>query len=119
KYGLWSGTSPGAGFLPAVSGGLLIFFSIWILTTPVVIKEGALQKRAFYPIAAAVLGLGLIPVLGFILSMGLFVFLWLLVLEKFSVIKATAIGVCSTLFIYFVFKVWLTVPFPKGLLNIL
>lgn len=119
KYGLWAGTAPGAGFLPMVVGLMLIIFSIWILTTPVVYKEGALQKKAFYPVIASILGLASVSIFGLIISMGLFVLLWLLILEKFSIFKATIIGVCATLFIYFVFKVWLMVPFPKGLLGIL
>lgn len=98
---------------------MLIGFSIWILQTPVVYKEGALQRRAFYPVLATVLALASVSVLGLIISMGLFVFFWLIILEKFSLPKATTIGACSTLFIYVVFKVWLMVPFPKGLLGII
>ena len=119
KYGLWGDTSPGAGFMPAIVGIMLIVFSIFILRTPVVFKAGALQKRAFYPMIAAVLALASVSLFGMVISMGLFVLLWLLILERFSFVKSATIGIGATVFVYFVFRVWLMVPFPKGLLGIL
>jgi len=119
EYGLWTGTSPGAGFMPAIVGIMLILFSLMILKTPAVYKPGALQKKTFYPVIAAVLALASVYLVGLIIAMGLFVLLWLLILEKFTLIKSAVFGVSATVFVYLVFKVWLMVPFPKGLLGIL
>jgi len=119
KYGFWAGTAPGAGFLPAIVGVMLIGFSVWILTTPVVYKEGALQKKAFYPVLLSIAGLLAVYVIGLILAMGLYIIVWTKFIEKLSIKKSLIVGVCATVFIYVVFKVWLMVPFPTGLLGII
>jgi hypothetical protein len=39
-------------------------------------------------------------------------------LSKYSWLKSLAVGVVFTGFIFGVFRLWLSVPFPKGLLGI-
>ncbi|MFZ5945751.1 MAG: tripartite tricarboxylate transporter TctB family protein [Bacillota bacterium] len=119
KYGLWQGTSPGAGFLPAIVGAMLIGFSIWILTTPAVYKAGSMQRKAFFPVLLSVAALAAVYVIGMILAMGAYVIFWLRHIEKLSVKKSVVIGLSATIFIYYVFRVWLMVPFPKGLLGLI
>jgi len=117
NYGFWAKITPGAGFLPSIVGVMLVGFSIWILFTPVV-KKGSLQIRAFYPAFAALLCLISIYILGLMVTITLFVILWLILIEKLTIKKAGIIGACTIVFIHFVFKVWLMVPFPKGFLGI-
>lgn len=119
EYGFWHGTAPGAGFFPTIVGLMLIGFSVWILKTPVVYKPGALQKRAFYPVIVTLLCFVSIYLVGLIISMGLMVILWLLIIEKYSIFQSVITGICATVFIYLVFRIWLMVPFPKGLLGII
>ncbi|MFZ7101799.1 MAG: tripartite tricarboxylate transporter TctB family protein [Peptococcaceae bacterium] len=119
KYGFWTGTAPGAGFFPAVVGAMLIGFSLWILTTPVVLNKGSLHIRAFYPVFIAVAGLLAVYLVGFLIAMGLLMIAWLLFVEKLSLQKSLIVAVSATVVIYFVFKVWLMVPFPTGLLGII
>ena len=45
-------------------------------------------------------------------------FLWLLLIEKYSWKKALLISVIMFVCVYGIFRLWLNVPFPKGLLNI-
>lgn len=119
-YGFWVRKGPGGGFIPIVAGAVLIVFSIVVIFTNIRDKEPChFTRKAFVPVLAMVgLGVGCY-VVGMIISMAFFVFLWLKAAEKRSVIESLLISVITTAILYGIFVMWLHVPMPKGMLRIL
>ncbi|WP_134701112.1 tripartite tricarboxylate transporter TctB family protein [Ammoniphilus sp. YIM 78166] len=115
EYGLWVNKGPGGGFLPAVMGVLLILASLILLMK----KEAkvAYQRKNFAPVFAVFIVLLFIKYLGMMIACGLFIVAWLKYLEQYSLGRASAIGIGTTVAIYLVFKVWLNVPLPTGVLG--
>lgn len=119
-YGLWVRNGPGGGFLPAVGGLMAIVFSL------VVLWKGRKEKTpseftwtAFLP-AAALLGMVFLSYLvGLIISLAVFIFLWLILAEKWKPLNSLAISLGTLTTIYCIFVLWLNVPFPKGILGLI
>jgi putative tricarboxylic transport membrane protein len=117
KYGLWVDNGPGGGFLP-VTIGLITF----ILAAVGLFKESKptvkIEKKNFLPVLGAFVMILAVQIFGMIISSGLFIIAWLLVIEKFKIKKASILGISTTAVIYFVFKFFLNIPFPQGLIGI-
>lgn len=120
KYGFWVRKGPGGGFLPILSGTMVAVFSIIMLLSDRKDKSPSeFTLMAFMP-AAGLLALALSSYLfGMVISMALYIFLWLKLFEKYKTVGSLMISVCCTTVIYFVFVLWLSVPMPKGILGIL
>lgn len=119
-YGLWVRNGPGGGFLPAVGGLMAIVFSLAVLW------KGRKEKApsgftwtAFLP-AAVLLGMVFFSYLvGLIISLAVFIFLWLILAEKWNPLNSLAISLGTSVAIYCIFVLWLNVPFPKGILGLI
>lgn len=120
NYGFWVRKGPGGGFMPVVGGTVVIIFSILVLN--ILRKEKSdfdFTWKAFIP-AGALLGMVLCSyLLGMIISMALYIFVWLKFVEKHKLLSSLLISLCVTASIYAIFIGWLSVPMPKGLLGIL
>lgn len=116
-YGFWEGNTPGAGFLPFIIGVITALLAIvgFFKNGPPSFK---VEKKNFIPVIGALLMIASISVLGMILSVLLFIILWLLFVEKFTIKRASILGVSTTLVIYVIFDTVLKVPFPKGIIGI-
>lgn len=119
-YGFWVRKGPGGGFIPVIAGAVLIVSSIVVIIMNIRDKHPVhFTRKAFIPVLAMVgLGVGCY-IFGMIISMVLFVFLWLKLAEKRSVFESLLISVITTAILYGIFVVWLHVPMPKGMLRIL
>lgn len=119
-YGLWVQNGPGGGFLPVIGGLMAILFSLAVLWKDR--KEKApsgFTWMAFLP-AAALLGMVFFSYLvGLIISIAVFIFLWLIFAEKWNPLNSLVISLGTLVAIYCIFVVWLNVPFPKGLLGLI
>ncbi|NLJ69783.1 MAG: tripartite tricarboxylate transporter TctB family protein [Firmicutes bacterium] len=121
SYGLWVRNGPGGGFLPVIGGVLTIVFSISLmLQTRKGKNEGAeFNWKAFLPAGALLVMILLSQVVGMLVSMAIFIFAWLRIMEKEGLAKSLAISLGTALVIYCVFFAWLRVPFPRGILGLI
>lgn len=118
KFGIWVEDGPSGGFLPFFIGLMTFILALFGLVSK---KSGfpeAITKRNFFPVIGVLVTILLIQIFGMIVSSGLFIIGWLVFLEKYNVKKASVIGVSTTIVIYIVFKFFLQVPFPQGLIGL-
>lgn len=117
QYSFWQNNGPGGGFLVVVVGLLCAVFSLFEIIKADKASE-AVTLRNLLPVLAIILLIASTMILGMVLSLGLLMFLWLVVIEKYSIVKATVYGVCTVGFTYVVFNVLFKIPFPTGILGI-
>lgn len=117
EYGFWVESTPGPGFLPVIIGtATMLLAAVGILkNNPPVFR---IEKKNFVPVIGALLMVASISVFGMIISILLFLVLWLLFVEKFTIKRAAILGVSTTLVIYLIFDMVLKVPFPTGVIGI-
>ena len=138
--GIWAGGRIGSGFLPLVSGSMLIICNLfWIrnmiteekktdepiekseMYISVQIKENGKKKiylsdtikyLVILPIFLIIM-VKMIEILGMYFIMTLFLFTWFMVIDKFGFLKSIVLTVCIMVVLYLVFTVWLQVPYPS------
>ena len=105
--------------MPLVCGGFLTLFCVLMLISK--IKKGekadSIDKKALLPVGAMIAILlcnYLVGLLGACIVVG---FLWLKFVEKFSWAKSLLVSVVMFAAVYGIFRLWLNVPFPTGLLG--
>ena len=119
KYGLWEEITILGGFLPAVCGAATALLSALMIRAK--IKRGdkaeSFDIKSLIPVGAMILILlcnYLVGLMGACLVISL---LWLRFVEKISWIKSILICAVFFAFMYAIFRVWLSVPLPTGLLG--
>lgn len=119
KYGWWDGISIGGGFMPIICGGLVVIFSVLMLISKIKKGEKAekFDKKAFIPVGAMILILLCNYLVGLIGACAVVAFLWLKIIEKYSWLKSALVSVILFACVYGLFRLWLNVPFPTGLLG--
>ncbi|WHH60353.1 tripartite tricarboxylate transporter TctB family protein [Petroclostridium sp. X23] len=119
-YELWVRRGPGGGFMPVLGGGLAIIFGIMAFIANSKDKSpSGFSWKAFIPVAALI---GLILgsyVFGLIISIAIYIFLWLKFMEKYNVAKSVVTGVTCAAILYGIFVAWLKVPLPSGIFELL
>ncbi|MEW9094262.1 MAG: tripartite tricarboxylate transporter TctB family protein [Clostridiaceae bacterium] len=120
KYGFWIRKGPGGGFLPVISGILAVIFAILVLTSQKNDKDKIkFNWKAFLPVIGVMSMLLISYLLGLILAIAIYVFLWLKYIEKYKTSKSLIIGSCCSIVVYGIFVLWLSVPLPTGILGLL
>lgn len=121
EYGLWVRKGPGGGFMPLVAGIAAILFAIWtmILQRNETVSPELASWHALLPIVALVGVVLFSYIIGLILSVAVFIILWLKVVERHHAKFSVLTGLVSAGIFYAVFGVWLQVPFPLGLFEYL
>lgn len=124
---LWRGISLAGGLLPAAAGGimavLLVFELIDICKNNTINREyfvNSFKEVHWKDMVPVLVGLGIlagIKLIGMFLSLTVMLFCWLKFLSGYSVKKSAIVTVCVMLFLYGVFKAWLKLPLPQGLLG--
>ena len=119
RYGLWKGISISGGFMPLLCGGLVALFSVLMLISKIKKGEKAekLDAKAFLPVGAMVAILLCNYLVGLLGACIVVAFLWLKFIEKYSVGKSLLVSVIMFAAVYGIFRLWLNVPFPEGLLG--
>ena len=119
-HGVWARARLGSGFMPALTGLMALTCSIYMLImnkNAIAEKKGAFDIKALLPIASLALTIGLSYIIGLILSLLLFIFLWFRLYEKIPCRKSAIVSIITCGIIYAIFIHWLMLPFPKGILN--
>ena len=126
RLNLGEAGSPGPGFIPFLTGCLLIFLSAIFLAKSLFFSPGTQERKGFWEgvqwdkpawVAAAMfVYVFLLPVLGFLVSTFLFlIFLGRLIRGQrwHTILIVSALSAAVT---YLVFGIWLKCQFPRGIL---
>lgn len=115
--------SMGPGFFPRITSGLLIVISIFYIIQ--LFKENAEQreqtvnKTVILKQATLLLLLALCiyltGIIGMLPSIGLFLFIILVIVEKMNWLKSLGFAILIIAIMYLLFESWLGVSLPKGL----
>lgn len=125
RIGLGEASSPGPGFIPFLTGSLLIFLSSISLIKSFVVPsnsgpakifgEGVRWDKLVLVVAALFAYIFLLPVLGYFVVTFLFLILLGKIIEPRGWKVILIISILSVVISYLVFGYWLKVQFPKGL----
>ncbi len=117
EFGFWNPLRGGTpAFMPICIATVLLITSSIMLFKSFKEKKPTFTILCFVFLAMCVATVGLSLLIGFLPASLLFVLLWLKFIEK-APWKGTLIVFASLAIIaYGVFNIWLSVPFPKGLL---
>ncbi len=129
KYDYMATYTPGPGFHPLWIGICLAVLSLALLFNTFLRKgskedeEGRLPgKKSLLRIALILLftaGFALsMTTLGFVITVALFVFVILFVLERYALFKSILYGILMSGAVLLIFRLWLDVELPKGLLGL-
>lgn len=125
---LWKGTSLAGGLLPTVISAIMILLLLFRIISQ--LRSGKVNKEYFketfqafdwkcmVPVAIGILVVLGTKLIGLFLSVTIMLFCWLKFLSGYSWKKSLLVTVCVMAILYGVFKAWLAVPLPKGLLGI-
>lgn len=119
-FGLWVRNGPGGGFLPLLAGILAIIFGGLVLREN--IKDGSrgtFNPKVLLPIGALLLIVGGSKIIGLILSIAAYLFVWLRYYEKEPLKVSVMIAIICPAVFYLVFVMWLKAPLPRGLFRYL
>jgi hypothetical protein len=113
---------PGAGMMPKLVLGLMIVFGLILVVRGSESPSIATVSWSDLPHATQVVVLttaavALYTLLGFIITMSLMLFSFLVVVERRSFLPATSFSIGVTVFAYFLFSTLLKSPLPQGLLG--
>jgi putative tricarboxylic transport membrane protein len=129
KFDYMTTYTPGPGFHPLWLGVCLGLLSLALLADTFRRKGSLKNAEKRLPEGKSLLRVGLIllftagfalsmTMLGFILTVILFVFLVLFVLERYSVFKSILYSCIMSGAIFLIFRYWLNVALPKGWLGL-
>ena len=121
--------TPGPGFHPFWLGVCLGVLSLLLLFNTFARKDRKKDIETRLPKKKSLLRVGLILLLtagfalsmtrlGFVLTVTVFVFLILFVLERYTLIKSILYSIIMSGVVLLVFRYWLNVDLPKGLLGL-
>lgn len=119
KYGFWEGGRPESGFIGVIFGTIVLVFAL-IMGLRLLIRKDLkisfqFNKSSAIPVLAAVLCVFFIYLFGIVAAVFLFIALWMRFISKYAWKKTIIVSLIFTLFVYGVFRLWLHVPFPTGI----
>lgn len=119
--------SPGAGFFPFWLGISLLVLSVVLLLNSTILKFNITEENPFPGrqallriisiLGSLLVGLLVFERLGFLLTMGLFIAVLLIIVEKYRWYSGIIISALMVFAIYGIFKIGLDVPLPPGLFH--
>jgi hypothetical protein len=127
RLGIGNLQNPGMGFLTFGASGILGILSLVLFTEATLRKEEEkakplfaekLWKRVVFVVIVLVLYSRMMPVLGYLISTFVLMFLLLGVLERKKMWLVLVSSLLSTGITYIVFSKWLNCQFPDGLFGI-
>jgi putative tricarboxylic transport membrane protein len=117
-----TGFGLGPAFLPFWTGIVLVACGLWLCAWGVVDTEVSWPSLPAFARAASGFGLLLLYALtlqpvGYLISTALFLMIAILMFEPVRPTRAFMVGIVSAAFLFFIFRVWLRVPLPGGVLS--
>ena len=122
RYPFGTPNAPGPGFLPLTIGTAFAIAALFMLIFPGSLPERVLppERAGTVRIVTTILLLGLaialLDRLGFLVVATLMMLGLLLVLDR-RPIRDVILAPCAAVLVYVIFKVWLRVPLPAGMLS--
>ncbi len=121
--------TPGPGFHPFWLGIVLGGLSLFLLFNAFLRKGDKKDPESQLPAKKSLLRVGLIVLLtagfafsmstlGFVLTVTLFVFVILFVLERYTLFKSIFYGIIMSGAVFIIFRYWLDIDLPKGLVGL-
>ena len=117
-----TGFGLGPAFLPFWTGIVLAACGLWHCARPVVDAEVTWPSARGFTRAASgfvlllLYALALQP-LGYVISTAVFLVVGILLLEPVRRARALVVGIASAAFLVLIFRVWLRIPLPGGVLG--
>jgi putative tricarboxylic transport membrane protein len=117
-----TGFGLGPAFLPFWTGIVLAACGLWLCARAAVDAEVSRPTSREFARAASgfvlllLYALALQP-LGYLISTAVFLVVGILVLEPLRRARAIVVGIASAAFLFLIFRVWLRVPLPSGVLG--
>jgi len=117
-----TGFGLGPAFLPFWTGIVLAACGLWLCARPTVDPEVSWPTSRGFARAASgfvlllLYALALQP-LGYLISTAVFLVVGILLLEPARQPRAVVIGIASAAFLFLIFRVWLRIPLPGGVLG--
>jgi len=115
-YGWWSDKGPTSGFFPIIIGVLLALLSFFAILKEKKVAAPEYVIKSIYPLLAVVGVIFASMLIGFFPAMFIYLFIWLKLYEKYSLLFSSLTSVSTTGIMYGIFVMWLRVPFPSGYL---
>jgi len=114
-------TAPGAGMLPKLAAGLMMFFAALLVLSgrdspPVARADFRDWRHAGLVVVITAAAVMAYRPLGFLITMSLLVFLLLVIVERRNALRAAAYAIGLTLFAYWLFGKALKSPLERGIL---
>ncbi len=117
KFGFWDAVKgPTPAFVPSIICVLLLVLSVAQFATSFKESASVYHKDEFKIIAAILLLIASIYVIGMFPAMIAFMMIWLGVVEKAPWKTTILVTVCTVGLLYAVFVLWLNVRFPAGMI---
>jgi hypothetical protein len=121
----WTTDGPGAGYFPFYIGLILAVCGIAIFVQSIraratdeeVFVDSVQLKQVLSVLLPSAVYVGAIMLLGLYLASALFIALFMIILGKYSAVKAVVIGVAVNALFFVMFEVWFKVPLYKGALD--
>jgi putative tricarboxylic transport membrane protein len=117
-----TGFGLGPAFLPFWTGILLAACGLWLCARPTADAEVSWPTSRGFARAASgfvlllLYALALQP-LGYLISTAVFLLITILLLEPVRRAGALVVGITSAAFLFLIFRVWLRIPLPGGVLG--
>ena len=117
KLALWDRYGPGPTFVPYIVASILLAVCIPVIVSRnrVAIEQfGGCPTATVKYIGTVIVLVLLFPLLGALLSIGIFTFLELIWVERFLVRRALLVSAVMVFMVWVLFSLMLSVPFPSG-----
>ncbi len=124
----WASDGPGAGYFPFYIGLILAICGAAIFVQSLrarggdgdeVFVDSVQLKRVMSVLLPSAVYVGVIMLLGLYVASALFIALFMIILGKYSAVKAVVIGVAVNALFFMMFEVWFKVPLYKGAIDLL
>jgi len=116
--GIWERIAPRGGLMPAIAGGFLVILcALKLFDKHERNEKFKLLSNMWIPPLAVVAVWIMTHIVGMLPAIALMVLGWLIIVEKYSFWRSTQITLVIFLCTYGIFRLWLRVFFPTGLLG--
>mgnify|MGYP005860841437 CR=1 FL=1 len=127
KMPLMAGKAPGSGWMPLLLGVLMAFLSVLLFLADVR-KPASQDKPIAWPqgrglvnnigiLVGLAISVALLQLVGYLISTFVFLLGLLFLLGRYNWKFATGMAAASTAVLYWIFKIWLAIPLPPGLIH--